>query len=391
VTLLHTDGGQLQVSDLGCPPEPLGLGHVCEPRLAVLEDGTVLLAYRSGSARLSADGRVGLLRSQDGGASWEWSGAPFPSKWDGRPGDQLLATLTGTHDGRVVAWLGWMDRGDDRPWRNRETEGRLPIRILQAESSDGGASWGAPREVTLPGVEQAVPQYLITLADGTLLAGYETFKHYDDPAPWRYRAGVARSGDGGRTWSSTTAAEVDASGRMWWDPRAAELADGRLVQCYHAFDYPAGRDADLHLGWSDDGGRTWSAPVPTGVPGQVTWPVILGTSTVVYLQQRRHSPAGIVALVAGGGDEAAGKAADEAVAADNSISLYSHDAYTLGAADGSRSAVEYFDDMDGFTFGHPTGVRLPDGAVLEVHYAGDRNGTRLHANRLTELTRGGSQ
>jgi hypothetical protein len=372
--LVGLDGVRLGSADLGRAPDPLALGHVCEPRLTKLANGTVLLAYRAGSARLSVDGRVALLRSADGGMSWEWLGTPFPSEWDGRRGDQLLAVLAPTGGDGVVAWLGWMDRSDDRPWRNRETEGRLPLRILQAESADAGRTWGPVREIGLDAVEQAVPQYLLALQDGSLLAGFETFKHYDDPAPWRYQAGVTRSVDGGATWSSPrTAAEVDARGRMWWDPRAAQLPDGRLVQCYHAFDYPAGRDADLHVAWSADAGRSWSAPLPTGLAGQVTSPVPLGAGNLVLLQQRRHAPAGIVAVLAGD---------DEPFTAGDAVLVYTHETATLGAADGNRPAVEYFDDMDGFTFGHPAAVGLDDGSVLVAYYAGRRGHTAVHLSRL---------
>ncbi len=378
MTLLDTNGARLGLADLGPAPDPLALGHVCEPRLTVLGDGTVLLAYRSGSARLSADGRVGILRSADSGATWAWLGAPFAAEWDGRRGDQLLAALAPTGARGVVAWIGWMDRSDGRPWRNRATEGRLPLRILQATSADAGETWGPVREISLALVEQAVPQYLLALADGGLVAGFETFKHYDDPGPWHYRAGVTRSVDGGSNWSApTTAAEVNAAGRMWWDPRCAELPDGWLVQYYHGFDYPAGRDADVHVAWSGDAGTTWTEPLSTGACGQVTWPVVLGTGEVVLLQQRRHQPAGLVALATSDG----GRLVD----ADNSMSVYEHDAPTLGAADGSQTAVEYFDDMDGFTFGHPTGARLPDGSVLVAYFAGRRGRTDLHLARLTQV------
>lgn len=383
MTLLDSDGVRLRSSDLGGPPDPVGLGHVCEPRLAVLGDGAVLLAYRSGSARLSPDGRVGIVRSTDGGQSWQWLGAPFPAEWDGRHGDQLLAVLAPTGGSGVVAWLGWMDRSDDRPWRNRATDGRLPMRILQAESADAGHTWHSVREINLDSVGQAVPQYMLALSGGDLIAGFETFKSYDDTRPWRYQAGVVRSTDRGATWSSPiAAAEVDAAGRMWWDPRATELSDGRLVQCYHAFDYPTCRDADLHLAWSSDAGRTWTEPAPTGLPGQMTWPVVLGHRDLILLQQRRHPPAGIVALATRNG----GRAIDQT----DQMPIYTHTTPTCGAADGSGSAIQYFDDMDGFTFGHPAAARLVDGSVLVAYYAGRRGHTELRLTRLTEESRGGS-
>lgn len=341
--------------------------HLCEPRLAALADGSILLTYRAGSARLSADGRVAVRRSEDGGRTWCDLGTPFSSGWHGHRGDQMLATVVSTGGARVLAWIGWMDRDDTRPWRNRATDGRLPLRILQAESPDGGRSWHPLRQVDTAPFGQAVPQAILRLADGGLVSSVETFKTYDDTGPWHYRAGIIRSADDGATWpAATPAAEVDACGTMWWDPRMAELADGRLVQYYHAFDYPAGADLPVHVAWSGDGGRTWSSPVSTGLRGQASWPLALADGRVLLVQQRRHVPAGIVALLSTDG----GRTFNEG----DAVWVYQHPGETIGAADGSR---DYFADMDGFTFGHPAAVALSGSRVLVAFYAGRRASTSI--------------
>lgn len=348
-------------------------GHLCEPRLAALADGSILLTYRAGSARLSPGGRVVVRRSADGGHTWTDSGTPFPSDWHGRRGDQLLAALVPVGGSRVLAWIGWMDRDDTRPWRNRDTDGRLPLHILQAESPDGGRSWHAPREIDTAPFVQAVPQAMLRLVDGSLVSSVETFKSYNDAGSWQYRAGIIHSADGGSTWpTASVAAEVDTRGTMWWDPRMAQLADGRLVQYYHAFDYPAGADLTVHVAWSGDCGRTWSAPVSTGLRGQVSWPVGLADGRVLLVQQRRHDPAGIAALLSADG----GRTFDEAGA----VWLYQHAGETIGAADGSR---DYFADMDGFTFGHPAAVALPGSRVLTAFYAGGRAGSSIHVSTIS--------
>jgi sialidase-1 len=381
VTTLDPTVVRLRSEDLAPPPDPIGRGHVCEPRLAALGDGTILLSYRGGSGRLTVDGRVGLLRSGDGGRSWDWLGTPFPSQWAGRDGDQLLALLAPVGARGVLAWVAWMDRGDARPWRNRATEGRLPLRILQAESADGGTTWGTVREISVAPLEQAVPQCMLALADGSILATFETFKHYDDTSPWHYEAGAVRTQDGGQTWSvPTVAAEVDPTGRMWWDPRCVQLADGRLMQYYHAFDYPIGRDADVHVASSADGGQSWTEPAGTGITGQVSWPVLVGGAQVL-VQQRRHTPAGIVALVC---EE------DGGMQQGSELEVYAHEGLTIGAADGSIPAAAYFDDMDGFTFGHPSAVPLADGSALLAYYVGRRGDTGLRLCRLTVEGGGGS-
>ena len=60
-------------------------GHACEPRIARLADGTILLSHRAGTRRESADGRPHFLRSRDEGRTWEDLGRPF----DDGGGDRL--------------------------------------------------------------------------------------------------------------------------------------------------------------------------------------------------------------------------------------------------------------------------------------------------------------
>lgn len=323
---------------------------------------------------MSNDGLVRFSRSEDGGRTWTDLGAPFSARWQGIHGDQLLAATASAGGPRVVAWVGWMQRSDASPWRNRRTDGRLPLRILQAESTDGGTSWSSVTEVSVAPYDQAVPQNMVRLSDGSILASFETFKRYDDEDPWHYRAGVARSLDNGATWSTpSVAAEIGRDGLMWWDPRFAQLPSGQLVQYYHAFDYGSGTDQDVHVAWSRDSGAHWSQPVSMGIRGQVTWPVTMRDGRVLALQQRRHDAAGIYALLS---DDGGTTFVDE-------IMVYRHQGSTIGAADGSTSAVGYFDHMDGFTFGHPTGALLGDGSVLVVYYAGVPGHTSLHLARVS--------
>ena len=62
------------------------VGHACEPRIARLADGGIVLAFRTGTRRESADGRPRLLRSEDDGTTWDDLGRPFDAMgatgWD---------------------------------------------------------------------------------------------------------------------------------------------------------------------------------------------------------------------------------------------------------------------------------------------------------------------
>ena len=59
---------------------------------------------------------------------------------------------------------------------------------------------------------------------------FETFKEYNEPGVWRYKGGMLRSHDEGRTWgeqviSAASDFEGDPHDTMWWDPRIARLSD----------------------------------------------------------------------------------------------------------------------------------------------------------------------
>ncbi|MCI4354798.1 MAG: glycoside hydrolase, partial [Thermoplasmata archaeon] len=102
------------------PDDPYG--HACEPRIARLADGTILVSHRAGTRRESADGRPHLLRSRDAGRTWEDLGRPFdpPSAagWDLR-GFGLTQLLSGDVLGVVIG----LDKRLDRPVYNPDGEG----------------------------------------------------------------------------------------------------------------------------------------------------------------------------------------------------------------------------------------------------------------------------
>jgi hypothetical protein len=353
------------------PGDPMG--HACEPRITRLRNGELLLTHRAGSARMSDDGLIQLLVSLDDGRTWKARGRPFSKIVDGRTGDHLLAAIGSTPTGKTIAMVCWNDRSDPtKPWRNRETEGRLPLKMLCASSDDAGVTWTPLNEIDVSPYKQPDPQVICTLSSGEIVATFETFKEYDETGPWNYEAGLVISDDDGASWlPAQIAAQVDVDGTMWWDPRIAELTDGRLVQFYHAIHYPSGKDRPIHVAWSADGGRVWTYPTSTGLEGQHCWPIPLADGRLLAAVQQRHDPQGIVLYLSEDGGQSFDLTSETWV--------YRHHGFSAGAADGSSSTSEYFDDMDAFTFGQPTGVAFPDGNALVCYFAGGRHRTAIYA------------
>jgi hypothetical protein len=351
-------------------------GHGCEPRIVRLRDGTILVSHRSGTRRESADGRPHLLRSRDEGRSWEDLGRPFsPAGADGW--DFRGMGMTELGGGDVLAVVIGLDKRLDRPVYNPDGEGLVPIANHFLRSGDAGSSWSAPWALSGQPIPQTASQGLLTLPDGDVLMTFETFKEYDEPGPWRYRGGMLRSHDDGRTWgeqviSAASDLEGDPHDTMWWDPRIARLADGTLVQFYYAFRHRTGGEGPIHAAWSSDDGRTWTPPTPTSLDGQATYPIPLsggeGSRLLTFRQRRTGVGTMLAAFSADGGRTFSGETV-----------VYEHGQTSAGAADGSLSSFDYLISMDRFTFGHPCGVPLgPDRALL-VWYAGGLTRTAIHA------------
>ena len=107
-------------------PESDPAGHLCEPRIVRLADGSILVTHRQGVRRESKDGRPRLHRSSDGGRTWEDLGRPFdgfaPAGFDLRG-----AALTQLAGGDVLTAVIGLDKRLDRPVYNPDGEGLVPL------------------------------------------------------------------------------------------------------------------------------------------------------------------------------------------------------------------------------------------------------------------------
>ncbi len=347
-----------------------------------LRDGAILLSFRTGSLRYSPDGSPRILRSDDSGTTWTDLGRPLDDALPGRPGwDYRAAALTESASGAILLCSVGLDRSspDRPPWLvyNPDPaafEGMIPIRNQLFRSEDGGRTWAGPWRMTGTTVPNSSAQVLVTLANGDVVGPLETFKAFDEPGPWRYRVDVIRSHDEGRTWGESAPAhmsdpDLDPRNLMCWDPRLALLPDGRLVQTYYAFLNRTGGEDPIHIGWSTDGGRTWSVPRSTGIRGQAMFPIALPGGDLIGFFQRRHDPQGVVAVYSPDGGSTF-EAASE-------TDVYLHPRPSASGFDKGADPVAYMNDMIHFTFGHPTGVALDERRALVVWYAGDEIRTEI--------------
>ena len=118
----------------------------------------------------------------------------LPVGWDLRG-----CALTELADGDLLAVVVAIDKTIRRPTYNPDTEGLVPVRNLVARSDDGGATWSEPWELADGRHVQLASQGLLTLPDGGAAVHIRDVQDLRRPGEtWRYTGGVLRSEDSGR-------------------------------------------------------------------------------------------------------------------------------------------------------------------------------------------------
>jgi hypothetical protein len=132
-------------------------------------------------------------------------------------------------------------------------------RITTIESTDNGETWGNPRVVAeadeRKGEERWVTPRLSLLRDGRLIiyCDHDDYAHYhEDQGPGNW---IWFSSDGGRTWSEPRLTPLPGI-----EPdRIVELDDGTLLTCATLVYKDTQKEAMVMMR-STDGGRTWTDP-----------------------------------------------------------------------------------------------------------------------------------
>jgi putative cell wall-binding protein len=250
-------------------------------------------------------------RSTDGGKTFERGVVAIPGATDSRPfiirpgiavqprpqGDRLY----------VVGWyvvnppgMGASGGAGDR-------------RAVVATSDDGGKTWSPPVEAQAPDekVREIAPP--VVSPDGSV---YIAWRNRDDPATAPHPIEVAKSTDGGATWTRTPLGDVGPAptnipapaGSSGYPRMAVDPRTGALYVVYVGFNFG---DLDVIFQRSTDGGATWSQPLrvnddPKGIGVRQLTPQVFvapnGRVDVIWIDTRTSYPSPIVPKPAGNGD-----------------------------------------------------------------------------------------
>ncbi|NOZ33509.1 MAG: exo-alpha-sialidase [Alphaproteobacteria bacterium] len=272
-------------------PDPLLVSRqACFAGIVCLPDGDLLAMFSMGQAFDSADRRMWVSKSSDGGQSWE---APH------RMHDHVYAPLEQSEsfkplalaDGTLLA-TGYVFVRPDAltPIVDPETFELLELKNMVARSLDNGASWEVPRHMDIGGAPLEMSGPCIQLASGRILGAAAPF-HL---GPGGHSGWIVYSDDGGASWGKLSEFFNSPGGQIApWECRLCEMAPGQVAVLFWAYDAKNKRNLTNHIVFSRDGGETFGAAVDTKVHGQASNLMWLGGETILTIHAHRESPVGL--------------------------------------------------------------------------------------------------
>ena len=212
------------------------LGH---PTTALLEDGkTILCVYPKGHGK----GAIVYKRSTDGGKTWS-DRLPTPKSWaTSREVPTVHRVVDAAGRKRLIVWSGL-----------------YPARL--AVSEDDGQSWGELNPVGEWGGIVVMGFVEKLKAPGHYLAMFHDDGRFFGPKPAarkpvEFTLYKTSSADGGLTWSKPEAVYASAAFHLC-EPGCVRSPDGRQLAVLLREN---SRRKNAHVIFSDDEGKTWTAP-----------------------------------------------------------------------------------------------------------------------------------
>jgi len=291
------------------------------PSIAQAPNGDLLAVFSGDrTAHISPDGKVQMVRSQDGGDTWSEAVTVFDTPID----DRDSGIIRTAKDTMLVSWFTGPGGG--------EWQGHWIVR-----STDSGRTWSDPVRT-----EVTTPHGPTQLGDGRILfVGQRPHESHGQP----YDVGVLESRDDGRTWQTIGTFPVPEGVHMLThdECHVVECADGRLVIAFRdCFEPHRMRQAE-----SADGGRTWSEVHVTPVHGYPPHVIRLRNGWLLAVYGKRWPPYGEYACIS--------RDNGETWDVDNEVKLASG---------------------PGGDLGYPASAQLDDGTIWTVYYQADQPGEK---------------
>ena len=258
------------------------------PNLCETDDGKLLCCFTIGEAMEAVDCCQYISESSDNGETWSEPRLIFA------PGDipeNDAVKLTNIGGGRIMAFGYRFIREDpSKPQGNPETGGLLPDEVFYSVSEDGGKTFG--EKIHVPehwnGHTEASGE-LKRLKNGALAAPITGFPQWDGTWAGRNCGRLLVTEDEGKTWNDDTVCmEFPGDNVTCYEQRICVLESGTIVNIGWNEDVKEGKRLPNHITYSDDNGKTFSAPIDTGIMGQASSVCALGGEKFIAIVSRRR-------------------------------------------------------------------------------------------------------
>ena len=266
--------------------------HSMFPGIARNHKGELVLECCGGSDFESSDAAMYYFKSSDNGISWDYRGELLDIASLKLP-HYLTASCKPVQlndNSMLSVGYGFLrDKPEMGLSDYAEKFGTFPkVLNFVSRSTDGGSSWSAPEliEHGYFGLEVSGPA--LQLANGEVLFFAPPF----DLKAVEQLGLVMSSSDGGRTFKEKSRF-FRSDDTTSWEVRSTQLASGRIVLIFWAFDLKLQQHRPNHIVWSDDNGATWCEPVDTGIPGQAANLVQIGDKLSAVWCKRAGDNTGI--------------------------------------------------------------------------------------------------
>ena len=284
------------------PLPQLRARNSCFPGVCRLKDGRLLAIHVISQAFESVDATSCVSFSEDEGATWTEPRQIF-DKTGENPVMSDCCKPTQLPDGRIVL-LGYQyfRENEDLPLGNALTGGLLDDEILFSCSTDGGKTFTPRQKIPCAWgnhVEASAPIYV--LKDGSWATPITGFPDWNGNMTGKRCGRLLRSYDEGKTWNDDTVCmEFPGNTVLCYEQRLCQLANGDLVVIGWNENAETGERLNNHITVSTDNGKTFSAPIDTGVRGQASSIIAIGGQRVLSMHAVRKDTeeVGIYACIA---------------------------------------------------------------------------------------------
>ena len=300
------------------------------PVIVHIDGDELLVALRGGAGHIGIGGRLDVVRSTDGGLTWE---APLTVADSER--DDRNPALGVAPDGSIVLAYHWQGCYDDEGKWDPSIK-KTDTRVVR--SVDRGHTWIDDTLINYTAFNGASPFGKIRDVDGVLhmpIYGGEALGESENTlcvGPATTPTYLLRSSDNGITWDDPTLVALGLN-----ESDFVVMPDGDFL---YAARSEKREEQAIYTCRSSDGGRTWEllgrVTKASEHPPDLT---VLGNGWILLTFGQRHEPYGLQGIIS-----------------------------TDRGQTWSPHRLVYEDGLYGFDIGYPSTARLDDGRLITAYY-----------------------